>query len=116
MALNTDYAIRTGAFDPVQLSKHENVSDTEHLSHNELKQKAEKRYQEAKVVLLLLLLLLLLMLFLLLLMLLLLLLCQFNSLLTNLCREQKLRNWFLAQMTLLCVFGNLQPVRNVWQG
>ena len=54
MALNTDYAIRTGAFHPVQMSKDKNMSDIQHLSHDELKQKALERYQEAKVLLLLL--------------------------------------------------------------
>ncbi|CAB4009978.1 notchless homolog 1, partial [Paramuricea clavata] len=46
MALNTDYAIRTGAFDPVQTSK--NTSALKPLSEDELKQKAFERYQKAK--------------------------------------------------------------------
>jgi hypothetical protein len=49
MALNTDYAIRTGAFDPVQISK--NTSAPKPLSEDELKQKAFERYQKAKVLL-----------------------------------------------------------------
>ena len=49
MALNTDYAIRTGAFDPVQLAKDKNVTASEPLSEEELKQKALERYQTAKV-------------------------------------------------------------------
>jgi hypothetical protein len=102
MALNTDYAIRTGAFDPVQLSKY--VTDIEHLSHNELKEKAEERYQEAKVPRTVITIFIVRHKFLI-----------FKTLLNNLCREQKVRNWFLAQMTLLCVFGNLRSARNVWQ-
>ena len=51
MALNTDYAIRTGAFNPVQLSTDKNMSYPQTLSEDELKQKAFERYQEAKVLL-----------------------------------------------------------------
>ncbi len=36
-----------------------------------------------------------------------------GNLFNNLCREQKLRNLFLVQMTSLCVFGNLEKVKNL---
>ena len=49
MALNTDYAIRTGAFDPVQLAKDKNMTASKPLSEEELKQKALERYKAAKV-------------------------------------------------------------------
>ena len=49
MALSTDYAIRTGAFDPVQLAKDKNMTASEPLSEEELQQKALERYQTAKV-------------------------------------------------------------------
>ena len=52
MALNTDYAIRTGPFDPVQMAKNKNMTGPEPLSEEELKQKAFERYQTAKVLLL----------------------------------------------------------------
>merc|ERR1712217_36202 len=42
LALNTDYALRTGAFDPVQAAKGGEVSG------NNVKEKALQRYRDAK--------------------------------------------------------------------
>ncbi|XP_028400379.1 notchless protein homolog 1-like [Dendronephthya gigantea] len=50
MTLSTDYAIRTGAFDPVQIAKEEksNKEEIKSTSEDEIKSRAFERYKEVK--------------------------------------------------------------------